>query len=191
MKKWDKEEEGLLLLWMKQAWSYSEVALELDRTKQSVKNKYRTLTNSVYSIAKMVERNRQYVSKNIEHVKNYQKQYKTSNKGSISDYNRQYYIDNKPYIKEQQAKYRKQYYQNNKNKYAGYVAKRRAAKLSATPKWADLEGVKEFYDNKPEGYHVDHIVPLQGEKVCGLHILENLQYLTAIENMSKGNKFEI
>lgn len=68
------------------------------------------------------------------------------------------------------------------------AAKRRANKLNATPKWADLQRIKEIYDNCPEGYHVDHIIPLQGYNVCGLHVETNLQYLTEKENLSKGNK---
>lgn len=67
-------------------------------------------------------------------------------------------------------------------------AKRRAEKLSATPKWANLEKIKEKYKNCPKGYHVDHYFPLQGENVCGLHVENNLQYLTAEQNISKGNK---
>ena len=67
-------------------------------------------------------------------------------------------------------------------------AKRRAIKLKATPGWADIEAIKEFYRNCPEGYHVDHIHPLKGETICGLHVLANLQYLPAKENLSKGNK---
>jgi hypothetical protein len=70
-------------------------------------------------------------------------------------------------------------------------AKRRAAKLERVPAWADLEKIKEFYKNRPEGYHVDHIIPLQGEKVSGLHVLSNLQYLPAKENISKSNKYII
>lgn len=68
-------------------------------------------------------------------------------------------------------------------------AKRRAAKLQATPEWADIEKIREFYLECPEGHHVDHVVPLQGELVCGLHVLENLQYLTVEENLKKGNKW--
>jgi hypothetical protein len=68
-------------------------------------------------------------------------------------------------------------------------AKRRAVQIQRTPKWADINAITEFYRNCPKGYHVDHIVPLQGKNVCGLHTLENLQYLTASENCSKRNKF--
>ena len=82
------------------------------------------------------------------------------------------------------------YYQNNKEKYYANRAKYRAAKLERTPKWANMLHIEEFYARCPEGHEVDHIVPLQGERVCGLHVLENLQYLTVVENRSKSNKYE-
>lgn len=65
------------------------------------------------------------------------------------------------------------------------------AKINRTPKWADMDKIKAIYDKCPEGYHVDHVIPLQGELVSGLHVENNLQYLTASENASKKNKFSI
>ena len=72
-------------------------------------------------------------------------------------------------------------------------AKYRASKLQRTPKWLtldDLTAIEIFYSNTPIGFHVDHIIPLQGDLVSGLHVLNNLQYLSASDNCSKCNSFE-
>lgn len=79
---------------------------------------------------------------------------------------------------------------DNRGKANSHSAKRRSKKLQATPPWSDLAAVQEFYTNCPPGMHVDHIIPLQGRKVSGLHLLDNLQYLTAFENLSKSNSFK-
>lgn len=71
-------------------------------------------------------------------------------------------------------------------------ARYKASKLQRTPKWlseAELANISKFYNGCPVGYHVDHIIPLQGDLVSGLHVLSNLQYLTVSENCSKQNKF--
>jgi hypothetical protein len=61
------------------------------------------------------------------------------------------------------------------------------------PTWYDLqkEEIENFYKNCPEGLHVDHIIPLKGKEVSGLHVINNLQYLSAKENISKGNKYTV
>lgn len=71
----------------------------------------------------------------------------------------------------------------------GRTSKYRAAKLNRTPVWANLDKIKEIYERCPEGYHVDHIVPLQGDLVSGLHVESNLQYLTSTDNLKKHNSF--
>ena len=84
----------------------------------------------------------------------------------------------------------KNWFQENKETSAFYSAGYRAAKKSGTPPWANLEKIKEIYLNCPKGCHVDHIYPLKGENTCGLHVENNLQYLTAEENMKKSNKID-
>jgi len=61
----------------------------------------------------------------------------------------------------------------------------------ATPSWEDKNAIKEFYKNCPDGFHVDHIIPLRGKNVTGLHTLSNLQYLPKEENMRKSNTYSI
>ena len=50
--------------------------------------------------------------------------------------------------------------------------------------------IKDFYKNVPDGFQVDHIVPIMGgDVVCGLHNIHNLQYLKKSENLRKKNRF--
>ena len=66
----------------------------------------------------------------------------------------------------------------------------------ATPKWVDVGAVLAIYDEarkrnaNGEDVHVDHIVPLNNKKVCGLHVPWNLRLLSAQENSRKGNRFD-
>lgn len=83
----------------------------------------------------------------------------------------------------------REYARNNRGIFNARIARRRAAELQRTPAWADREAIRIFYESCPVGYHVDHIIPLRGRTVSGLHVLENLQYLPATENLSKGNSF--
>ena len=73
-------------------------------------------------------------------------------------------------------------------------AARRAQKIHAQVAWADLEKIKNIYTmashlrNGGQNVHVDHIVPLRGKTVCGLHVEQNLQIIPRIANVSKGNR---
>ena len=59
----------------------------------------------------------------------------------------------------------------------------------ACPPWADRQEIRKIYTNCPEGMVVDHIIPLRGKGISGLHVPGNLQYLTNEDNMKKGNKW--
>lgn len=81
------------------------------------------------------------------------------------------------------------HYKNNKGEYIARNINRRLHRKLVTPPWANLVKIKEIYNNCPIGYHVDHIIPLRGKNISGLHVETNLQYLPAKDNLEKSNKY--
>jgi hypothetical protein len=118
------------------------------------------------------------------------------NKDRKSTSNSKYYFLHK----DQHNASTKTWKKSNPGKCNAYWNKYYVSKLQATPKWLSkeqLDEITEFYTLAQElawlnqdgkAFHVDHIIPLQGENVCGLHVPWNLQLLPANENKKKGNK---
>jgi 5-methylcytosine-specific restriction endonuclease McrA len=89
----------------------------------------------------------------------------------------------------------------NKARILATKAKHRASKRNRTPIWVDKEHlwlIKQAYElailrTKQFGFpwHVDHVIPLNGKTVSGLHVIENLQVIPGVENLLKNNKYEI
>lgn len=77
----------------------------------------------------------------------------------------------------------------NPEKVRGYNAGRSRRVVQATPAWVDKEELRRIYRDRPDNMQVDHVVPINGENVSGLHIPANLQYLTPKENNEKSNHF--
>lgn len=77
----------------------------------------------------------------------------------------------------------------NPDKLRAKTRLRQAARIQAVPAWADIKVIAEIYKRAVQmRMHVDHIVPLRSKIVCGLHVANNLQLLTASENSVKGNR---
>lgn len=64
-----------------------------------------------------------------------------------------------------------------------------AARRKRTPLWVDLKELQKFYAACPAGHEVDHIIPMKGKLVSGLHVAGNLQYLSRAENRQKSNRY--
>ena len=155
--------------------------------------------------------------KDLEKKKATQKAYNEANKDKIKAYNEAYYEASK---EKRKAHYEankdkiKAYNEANKDKIkaqkkayyeansAYYIEKARFREKLLNklqrPIWYNSKLVNNIYNkchklNKIAGfikYHVDHIVPLQGKNVSGLHVQGNLEIILASANLSKSNKFE-
>jgi 5-methylcytosine-specific restriction endonuclease McrA len=93
---------------------------------------------------------------------------------------------------EKRAEIAQAYRKRNPDKMREYVSARRAVLMKAIPKWADRKAIRAVYAAAVKAtqetgirHDVDHIVPLRGKNVCGLHVPWNLQVLTATENKRK------
>jgi len=139
-------------------------------------------------------------------------EYRHKNSAEISKQKCDYYLKNSEHLKKYANIYRSEnleertaYLSEWKKKNSGHVNAQRmlrhAAKLKRIPMWlsdSDKQEIKLIYKiaarvSKETGieYHVDHEIPLQGEFVSGLHVPDNLQLLTASENLTKNNRFSI
>lgn len=78
--------------------------------------------------------------------------------------------------------------QVNLEKARRYTAGHKAALQAATPPWVDRAAIRRLYKQRPQGYHIDHIEPLQGRDRCGLNVPWSLQYLPAEVSFRKGNR---
>lgn len=137
-----------------------------------------------------------YHSNRVRHLTN-GKAWRSNNR----ERSREYYQENSTKILERRRSYQQEYYQSNKHVFTARNNRRRASELSATPPWISLEQLKDMKnlyrvcrnisESTGKQHHVDHIVPLKGENVCGLHVPWNLRIIPAKMNLSKGNRLDV
>ena len=133
-----------------------------------------------------------------EEIKAMVKVYAENNKEKVFKYQQEYRTKNATILKEKRKDYFIEYRIQNR----GFIAfnnrrRKDQLKFNQTPLWTNLKEINIIYRQAKrlsniEGrqYHVDHIIPLNGELVSGLHVIENLRIILAKENLSKGNKYE-
>ena len=133
-----------------------------------------------------------YRENNIDMLRKRDRLRRLKNGDYIRKKDREYWSLHKNKKKEKDLRYRKS--KKGKLTRLYHCALRRANKLNATPSWANKDKIKIVYEKAKWletitglKYHVDHIIPLNGKNVCGLHVWENLQILEANLNLKKGN----
>ena len=99
---------------------------------------------------------------------------------------------------EEKRRNRAEYKDRNVDVVRADTSVRKRRHREATPKWltkGERLQMRDLYvqarkmtELTREQYVVDHIVPLRGEEVCGLHVPWNLRVITQDENLKKSNK---
>ena len=153
---------------------------------QIKRNKERYQTDAEYRL-KLQGKGREAYRKNPEPTKRRSRETRAVKKEEFAAYDKLCYQANKPAI---QA-YKRVWMKANAASINRRTAARRALCAKATPSWADKKDIENAYmEARHMQMHVDHIVPLNHPLVCGLHVWENLQLLSPIENMRKNNRFD-
>lgn len=123
--------------------------------------------------------------------------YRQKNWGAIYQFKLAWNKENADKVKLYASRVRK----NHKGKLNAHTVSRRLAKLQRTPSWLTADDnwmLEQAYElaalrTKLFGFawHVDHIVPLQGKLVSGLHTPLNIQVIPGADNVRKGNRFVV
>lgn len=134
------------------------------------------------------EYRKKHYRKNVSRVKELSKSYYQSNKDTYLKQHADYRDNNREKMRQITADWAKE----NKGRCNAKSRQYQLSKKNRCPKWLteiDKEKIRLMYENCPEGYEVDHIYPLQGKNVSGLHVPDNLQYLSIEQNRKKSNKY--
>lgn len=143
--------------------------------------------------SKVADQRRSWAAANPERNKAIKAAWNKANPESQKVRSRNWYLNNKAKADAATAAWARA----NPQVGAAATARRRARQLQRTPVWANHEKIESFYEKARalsaetgQEHHVDHIIPLVGKCVSGLHVETNLQILSAHANRSKSNRFQ-
>jgi uncharacterized Zn finger protein (UPF0148 family) len=134
-----------------------------------------------------------WAANNAAHVLDYQRKFFKENPEKKIDQNRRRYARHKKRMNAQATLYTKKNIERIRPWQTAYQVARREYVRKATPLWADHKRILQIYREaaakRSAGgeWHVDHIVPIRGRNVCGLHVPENLRIIPGAENRNKFN----
>jgi hypothetical protein len=169
-----------------------KTAVKLRYAKNPEPGKTRSRLNYILRPEQVKKESQEWYNKNLEKSKDQKKRWSKKNRDKHKRYWKKWAMLHPEECKAQAKRNREKHKPRN----IAQSALRKARKLQATPSWADQDAIREIYkeahfltQQTGRKYHVDHIVPLRGKMVSGLHVEHNLQILPAIQNMSKGNQY--
>ena len=150
------------------------------------------------------------MARDQENTKRLQQEWYQKNKELVKERARTWALANPNKKKESVDKWRnnnieqhnatnREWFANNKDKRAAYEGKRRAMQIQRTPAWdpnahliiAKYQLAAMLSQASGIEHHVDHIIPLQGKKVSGLHTFANLRVIPGSDNVKKSNSFTV
>ena len=135
---------------------------------------------------------KRHYAANKDEKADYQRKYRSANRQKVYEWHAVYYKENKERISERN----KAWSQDNVGKANAKTARYYAAKMHRTPPWANRKKIERIYELAAwtsritgEQFEVDHVIPLQGNNVSGLHVENNLQVIPRSENRVKNNRW--
>lgn len=197
IREWKKANKEHIKAWSKVYYKTNKEKIATQKREYYLKNK------------KHIDvRNLKYALKNAKQMQAYSAMYRVQNQKSIgakravdANKNREYAKTYRKIYPDRVYETKKQYVESNRGSINAYLALRRGGKLQQTPNWLtefDLLKMRCIYSvaamltrHNNEPWHVDHIIPLRGKFVSGLHTPANLQVIRGKDNMAKHNSFEV
>ena len=177
-------------------------AKDIERARAMSRESYQRNRESCLAIR------RRYVAENKHEISEKSKEYRQKNRARLLVRMKDYYQKTKERQRKRKAENKQArrvweagWREKNRGAFNASKAKRRADKRNRYPSWigkVERMKISSIYAESSRlskltgiAFHVDHVIPLMGDLVSGLHVPENLRIIQAAENMSKGKKYVV